>query len=691
MLAETGRAKVLDFGLAKLIKTKADEDPLAEPGSVPSFTGWESTLSGVVQGTAAYMSPEQVEGREIDARSDIFSFGAVLYEMVTGLRPFSGSSRAAIVSAILTGDPKAPREIGASVPAALEEVVLRCLRKDPGRRYQTMKDVRAALERIGARKRRPWGWTVAAAAVLLTAGVMRWREWPAARPAEPLKAVALTTYPGMLSHPSLLPDGNRVVFTWNGRNQDNPDIYVRQVGVTGAPVRLTNDPRNDFNPVWSPDGRWIAFLRESSPGASQLRLIPAEGGSEREVGAIRYGLLTSPPYIAWLPGSDGLVVTDSTGQGAPDALFEISLETGGKKRLTSPQAPALSDIHPAISPDGRTLVFRRHKGVGIGELYWLMLGTAGEPRPLTPLGLDAHHPVWAPDGKEILFSAERGLWRTAVPGRSVPDRLPFVGEDGSMPTLSRRRADGLPRLVYVRSLEDSNIWRIDTPGAGLSAPSPPVLAISSTRLDYNPHFSPDGRRVAFDSSRSGNVEVWLADPDGSNAVQLTSLHASSGFANWSPDGRLIAFHSSTGGRWRAYLISASGGEPAVFAGNGWPSFSRDGKWAYYSDQFQIWKKRVPSGEAFQLTHNGAMAGLESADGKYVYYRQAANGPGPLWRIPAWGGEAVKVADGTFDFFPIEYGVYYIDQRTEEANCGSSASQAASPLSWLAASARCDAV
>ena len=108
-------------------------------------------------------------------------------------------------------------------------------------------------------------------------------------------------------------------------------------------------------------------------------------------------------------------------------MFQVTLETNGKKQLTNPEAPAAADIHPAVSPDGRSLVFRRHKGVGIGALYWLRLDKNNEPQPLTPPGLDANDPAWLPDGKELLFSAERGLWTTAVPPKTAPDQLPFVG------------------------------------------------------------------------------------------------------------------------------------------------------------------------------------------------------------------------------------------------------------------------
>ena len=307
---------------------------------------------------------------------------------------------------------------------------------------------------------------------------------------------------------------------------------MQQIGA-GSPLRLTTDPSNDYNPVWSPDGRSIAFLRrQSEAGKSELRLIPPLGGPERKLAEIRVrgGTFVTPPYLAWCPDSNCLVVTDSPGEGKPDALFVISLETGEKRQLTNPQPPAIGDTNPAVSPDGSWLVFRRNAGgLFTGELYRLPLGrgltAAGEPRRLTPAALDADYPTWMPDSKEILFSARGSLWRLVVPGESTPARLPFVGEDGLMPVVSRPQPGRPSRLVYVRSFQDFNIWRVETSAPGAPASSPPVVSISSTRGDGMPQLSPDGRRVAFTSDRSGEWEIWLADPDGSNAVQLTSMGA----------------------------------------------------------------------------------------------------------------------------------------------------------------------
>ena len=344
----------------------------------------------------------------------------------------------------------------------------------------------------------------------------------------------LTTLPGVQRYPSFSPDGNHVAFTWTGPKQDNPDIYVQQIGA-GSPLRLTTDPGNDYNPVWSPDGRWIAFLRsQSEAGKSELRLIPPLGGPERKLAEIRVrgGICVTPPYLAWCPDSNCLVVTDSPGEGKPDALFVVSLETGEKRQLTNPPplwpaTPTRRSLPTAVgwSSAGAPALFT-------GELYRLPLGkgvtAVGEPQRLTPAALDAGYPAWMPDSKEILFSARRrALWRLVVSGEQAqPARLPFVGEDGhdAGGFAASARAAGssglrsqFPGLQY---LARRDLW--------LPARRPPrrlSVSISSTRHDWHaPAFSrrPPG---GLSSDRSGEWEIWLADLDGSNAVQLTSMGA----------------------------------------------------------------------------------------------------------------------------------------------------------------------
>ena len=223
-----------------------------------------------------------------------------------------------------------------------------------------------------------------------------------------------------------------------------------------------------------------------------------------------------------------------------------------------------------------------------------------------------------------------------------------------MPVVSRPQPGRLSRLVYVRSFQDRNIWRVETSAPGVPTSSPPVVAISSTRQDHIPFFSPDGLRVAFSSDRSGDNEGWLADLDGANAVQLTSMGAqfTSG-GPWSPDGQWIAFQSNLEGQVEIYVIPTSGGKPrrVTFhpANDEMPSFSRDGKWIYFTSNrtgdYQIWKMPASGGDAVQVTHNVGFVALESADGAYVYYTQTQRQPSALWRLPVSGGQPVKVLEG----------------------------------------------
>jgi hypothetical protein len=255
----------------------------------------------------------------------------------------------------------------------------------------------------------------------------------------------------------------------------------------------------------------------------------------------------------------------------------------------------------------------------------------------------------------------------------TPSRLPFVGQDGGTPVVSRMPG-GARRLVYVRSFADTNVWRVDTAGPGALAASPPAAALASTRSDLTPSLTPDGRRVVFLSDRSGEHEFWVADPDGANAFQLTSMAILPGYPKWSPDYTMIAFHGDPDGRPDVLVVPAGGGQPRNVTkgmpGGAYPSFSRDGQWIYFATgiergESRIWKMPSTGGAPVQVTNNAGSIAIESYDGRDLFYVDNVNGPGSVWRLPPGGGSAVKAVEGVVlgNFDVVDGGLYYIDRVT----------------------------
>ena len=242
-----------------------------------------------------------------------------------------------------------------------------------------------------------------------------------------------------------------------------------------------------------------------------------------------------------------------------------------------------------------------------------------------------------------------------------------------MPAISRFSPGGPARMVYVRAFTDANIWKVATRALGTPSSSQPVVTIASTRLDVNPQFSPDGRRVAFGSTRSGGWEVWVSDPDGVNSVQLTTMGSPvTGVPRWSPDGKFLAFHSDREGQFEIYLMPSSGGKPRRLtshsANDEDPSFSSDGRWIYFASNrtgvFQIWKVPVSGGDPIQVTQNTGTVAFESKDGTSLYYAQNSPGaPSPLWRLATTGGLPVKLLERISwqAFAVLERGIYYLDR------------------------------
>jgi Tol biopolymer transport system component/DNA-binding winged helix-turn-helix (wHTH) protein len=495
-------------------------------------------------------------------------------------------------------------------------------------------------------------------------------------------SVPLTSYVGSEICPSFAPDGERVAFAWDGEKQDNFDIYVKQIG-EGTLLRLTSDPKPDFSPVWSPDGRTIAFLRLGADEKGEILLMPSvAAGPARSLAAVTAPLTLYPQskFIAWSPDGKWLVVSDAPSYGGVMSLFLLSVETGEKRRLTLP-ANEYDDVDPAFSLDMRHLAFARYTGANgaSSDLYVLNLSPdlqpEGAPERLTFYNRHVASPVWASDGRSILFTrtelaGNHGIWRINLSGARKSEPLPLSVDSSTALDVARRGN----RLVYTREFSTTTVLAADLPppksrSGWRSNPRPWMSSIPGTLGAQNPQFSPDGQQVAFQSDISGTGEIWVSDRDGSHARQLTHMGAIvSNFPRWSPDGKNIVFHSRPKGLASLYVISAQGGAArrldAGEVDDVGPSWSHDGKWIYFTSRetgdAQIWKIPASGGPRIQVTKRSGWVPLESDDGQYLYYLTSQN---VLWRSPLAGGEEMQVLS---DLAPLgspyalgKQGIYFI--------------------------------
>jgi eukaryotic-like serine/threonine-protein kinase len=692
-----GTVKVLDFGLAKLI---GDTDTAGEDS--PTLTSHALVSApGTIVGTAAYMAPEQATGGTVDARTDIFSFGAMLYEIVTGSRAFPGASTAETLSAVIRAQPKPPSAVVAAIQGDLEKVILRCLRKDPQRRYQHIADVKVALEDVredsesgvtapaaGARTHRRGAIAALVAAALVIVGATAWLLLPFHRRTQApaaMRPVALTSLTGSEFHPTFSPDGEQVAFSWNGAKQDNWDVYVTLVGSPDV-RRLTSDLGEDARPTWSPDGRQIAFIRQRLDD-STIHLVSPLGGAERRLGDFK-----GADSLAWSPDGKWLAAGNSghlnfgylsllprPGGKGLRGIYLVSVE-GGTARPLIVSNPNRVDSKPAFSPDGQRLAYVSCDSsdvglTGTGDCHVALVAVdvsraaAQAPRRLTTQrSLYVYSLAWTRDGKSIIYDAPgqtsvSELWRVPVEGDHAPERIEEAGRPATAPALARSR----DRLAFTRMSLDDDIYRFEAGGRV-------QLVAGSSFGDTDARLSADGRRLAFASARAGGeiLDIWIAEADGSNPQQLThGPGVGQGSPSWSPDGRRIAFDSRGGDSLHTHLwmIDADGGAPrrlTTQAGDQVvPMWSHDGRWIYYSwqqtDSRDIWRMPADGGAPERLTHGaGGVFACESADGKSLLF-QPKDADSPLMTMELPSGHARQlvgcVKNSAFGVGP--RGVYYV--------------------------------
>jgi Tol biopolymer transport system component/DNA-binding winged helix-turn-helix (wHTH) protein len=488
-----------------------------------------------------------------------------------------------------------------------------------------------------------------------------------------LEIIPLATPPGWVRHPSFSPDGNEIAFDYTDENSNNSDIYIQALGDEKM-LRLTTPPGASFCPTWSPDGRNIAFTHYLEPVLGNpertIMLMTQLGGSKRVLR--RLSPENGSCRVSWSPHGDLLGYADKP-PGEAIGIFLMSTLGSDNWRLTTAPANTL-EASPTFSPDGKHIAFLRVSSMFTGDIY-VVPTSGGEPRRLTFLNDDVDEPIWTSDGRSVIFTVKGpanggGSLYSVSSNGGRPERLVIPDSSVSSPATSRRG----DRLAYEKAIFSMTIWKLTIPDSSERA----VRLIGSTRTDSDPAFSPDGRQIAFDSTRDGTEAMWLCSGDGVNPIKLMTVHQG-GTPSWAPDGTQIAFDDRRSGRSHIYLINVhDGSTQQVSEGDSddeVPRWSADGKWVYFASnrtgRYEIWKTSVPFGKALvQITRNGGLFPSESPDGRFVYYNKPAipyldSEARGVWRMRVSGGaEELMIRDPDRLWQVRPEGIYFSDNSAK---------------------------
>jgi Tol biopolymer transport system component/tRNA A-37 threonylcarbamoyl transferase component Bud32 len=689
MITDRGLVKVLDFGLAKLTETIAQDD------MTRTIDHAGHTAEGMAVGTVAYMSPEQAQGLRLDARSDIFSFGMVLYEMVTGARPFQGGSALLTLTAILRDAPKAPSQLAPDVPRELEDIILRCMRKDREQRFQHMSEIKVTLESFNRepifRRRSIFGrgsnlrLTRAAAAVVLgslvliggAAGVWWWLNGAPKAPGE-LGLMRLSSESGLTMEPAISPDGKLLAFASDRAGEGNLDIWVQQTD-GGQAIRLTKDPADDESPSFSPDGTRIAFRSTRDGGG--IYIIATLGGQESKIADNGRQPRFSPDgkQIAYWVGPPAQI----SGAAAAGKLYVVDAAGGPPRRLV----PGFSSAANAIwTMDGKKLLFQGVKDALRPETFgwWVAPIDGGEAVKVgAPPVLAKLVDQWSPfgfRGDRVVFTSataeerkaglqiiqEVGISPKSWQITGEPHRLTAGTTRAESPSIS---LDG--RLIFASVTSNLDVYLVPVNANRGNSTGPLQRITRDLGDDSGPSLSQDGTRLAYRSFGSGSPGMWMKDlgtgqekllmrpgfplvsPDGSTLAwaeagkifvapfgggPIREICSACGLQQaWSPDGKKILYFESTHVSVR--LLDVNSGETTEYLKGTPRSISPDGKWIAFEGRMSDgragpviapFRATPPPESEWILAAKNANMPRWSPDGSLLYFLSTVDGFLCIW-------------------------------------------------------------
>ena len=665
MLTKSG-AKLLDFGLAKLT---AAETGVGGLSALPTEAK-PLTQEGSILGTFQYMAPEQLEGKEADARTDIFAFGAVAYEMLTGKRAFLGKSQASLIGAIMEQNPPPVSALQTTSPPALDHVIKTCLAKDPDNRWQSAADVMHELKWIAergteteaharppSRERLIWG-----GVVLALAGVAFWStlgDSPSTLPSVSRSVIDIPSGQRLVDSffsegppMALSPDGTRLVYS--ATSGQRPQLYLRKMDrFESEPIAGTE---GGTSPFFSPDSQWLGFYAEG-----KFQKVPLAGGAPQTI-------CDAPSFMGhgvhW--GTDGTIVF---GGAVGVGLLRVSANGGTPETLTTPDTERGEYSHawPQILPDNKNVLFQvwgeslRAALLNLETREWhtifprarvwgaayllsghIVYGDPGGTLSAVPFDLEQLRVVGSPvsilDGVHLISSGGRVSFAVSDSGSLVyePTRkqlLAWVDRTGAVLSVTNTEA---PYVHLPRISPNGERLLFGTTGGdhGRNLHVYDMERGTETLLtkgqSAGPMWTPDGKRITFSSRSSGSWTLSSKSADGSGEVDvLLSRPGSQIPASWSPDGRTLAYYDYGRDTGRDIWMLPVGGEPTPFLVSPFheyvPRFSPDGRFVVYvsdeSGQEEVYVQPYPGpGERTTISTGGGRSPRWSRDGRELFYR-----------------------------------------------------------------------